>query len=76
MGKLKNEEYYKIIIATLIIMGLILEMIIIPGLFSDYYSALNLLIWIVIAIFSKNLENQHNNFKSSLTILLLKYITF
>ena len=64
METLEKESIYKIIISFLIIMAILLEIIIIPKFFSDYYSILNLIIWIIIAVFSKNLENQHNNFKS------------
>lgn len=64
MESLEKESNYKIIIFFLIVLALILEMVIIPSFFSDYYSILNLLIWMIIAVFSKNLTNQHNNFKS------------
>lgn len=64
METLEKESKYKIIITLLFILALFLETIIIPKFFSDYYSILNLIIWLVIAVFSKNLENQHNNFKA------------
>ena len=64
METLEKESKFKIAISILIISALLLEIIVIPRFFPDYSSILNLLIWIVIAVLSRNLENQHNNFKS------------
>ena len=64
METFERESKYKVIITLLIILALFVEILVIPKFFSDYSSILNLVIWIIIAIISQNLENQHNNFKS------------
>lgn len=80
METLEKESKFKIAISILIISALLLEIIVIPRFFPDYSSILNLLIWIVIAVLSRNLENQHNNFKSkretfkTVFIIILVYL--
>ena len=64
METFEKESKYKVIITILILFAIFIEIIIIPKFFYDYSSILNLVIWIVIAVFSQKLQNQHNNFKS------------
>ena len=64
METFEKESKYKVIITILIIFAIFIEIIIIPKFFYDYSSILNLVIWIIIAVFSQKLQNQHNNFKS------------
>lgn len=64
METYEEESKYKIIITLLIVFALFVEIIIIPKFFFDYSAILNLVIWIIIAVFSQKLQNQHNNFKS------------
>ncbi len=74
MEILEKESNYKIIIFFIIVFALFLEIVIIPRFFSDYYSILNLIFWIIIAVFSENLNNQHNNFKSKKETLKTVFI--
>ena len=64
METFEKESKYKVIITILILFAIFIEIIIIPKFFYDYSSILNLVIWIIIAVFSQKLQNQHNNFKS------------
>ena len=64
METFERESKFKVIITLLIILALFIEILIIPKFFPDYASILNLVLWIIIAFFSQNLDNQHNNFKS------------
>ena len=74
METFERESKYKVIITLLIILALFVEILVIPKFFSDYSSILNLVIWIIIAIISQNLENQHNNFKSKKETLKTVFI--
>ena len=74
METFERESKFKVIITLLIILALFVEILIIPKFFPDYASILNLVIWIIIAFISQNLENQHNNFKSKKETLKTVFI--
>lgn len=64
MDNIVNESKQLLIIYLLIIISVILTMFIIPNFFPTQYRIINLILWGIIFVRTRGVQNQHNRFKA------------